>query len=87
MNFDVSWQLEAEEHLAELWLLSEDRMSFTQAANRIERTLEREADSAGESRDTDVRILFEPPLAVLYQVFSQENKVKDVYVGWSGKPL
>jgi hypothetical protein len=68
MIYTVAWKPIAEQRLTNLWIAGPDRQSITNAANRIDQLLRRDPDQQGESRDAKRRILFVPPLAVLYRV-------------------
>src|SRR5262249_32991483 len=51
-----------EQALSDLWVNAPDRQAVTDAANQIDRDLERNPLSTGESRDGDTRIHIVPPL-------------------------
>ena len=54
MSFQVHWVSEAEEELAAIWLGAGDRNAVTEAAHRIDQTLQTNPEEAGESRSEDV---------------------------------
>jgi hypothetical protein len=75
MNFQVFWISEAEGELAAIWLQSGDRNAITVAAHAIDSALRTNPEEAGESRDEGRRILFEPPLGVIFVVSRPDRKV------------
>jgi hypothetical protein len=75
MRYSVIWKPEAEHLLAELWMNSPDRGSITAAAREIEQRLQAAPENEGESRPDDRRILFAPPLAVLFRVYPARRLV------------
>jgi hypothetical protein len=78
MNWTVLWRTLAENQLATLWTNALDRAAVTRAADTVDRQLQRDPFSVGESRDeVSLRVLFEKPLVVEYQV-DEENRA--VYV-------
>ena len=87
MRYTVGWQPAAERGLAALWTVARDRAAVTQAAHRIEELLVRNPEDAGESRTPDGspgrRILFDPPLAVVFSVSESVREVRVLDVGWS----
>lgn len=64
----VRWRRTALDRLAELWIEAEDRASVTAAVTQIDRTLAHDPHRAGESRSEQIRVLFEPPLGVFFEV-------------------
>jgi hypothetical protein len=84
MKFTVVYLPSAEEQLAELWLKAEDQEAFAGAANEIERMLASNPLGVGESRVASLRIVFEPPLAVVYDVREADSLVK-VWAVWAWK--
>lgn len=75
MIYTVVWTLPAEAKLAELWLNAQDRDAITRASHQIEQDLRNNPHTVGESRSGDNRILFCPPLSVLYFVNENDRKV------------
>ncbi len=75
MIFTVLWQQRAEARLADLWTQGPDRNAIAEAADEIDRLLQRDPQSRGESRDLGERILFVPPLSVLFSVDEADRKV------------
>ena len=81
MTFTVLWKPTAERELTQLWLAAADRQAIAEAADRIDAELRRAADSVGESRSGDVRILIVPPLAVYFDV-SPADRLATVFAVW-----
>lgn len=75
MIFSVTWQIDATEELIELWSDPEVRQSVVESARKIETALSANPQDLGESRPDNVRIHFESPLAVVYEVFFTERRV------------
>jgi hypothetical protein len=61
--------------LAAIWIAAEDRDAVTTAAGEIERVLADAPLSSGESRETNLRIFFVPPLGVRYLVEPDDLEV------------
>jgi hypothetical protein len=69
--FEVEWTATAREELAQLWLqcVGEERRVVNETVSEIDRTLTRNATSAGESRSRlSQRILIQLPLGVWFEV-------------------
>jgi hypothetical protein len=66
--------------LREAWEGADEplREAILQASHRLDQQLAREPDSRGESRDERTRILFEAPVAVLFEVHQEEKLVRIV---------
>jgi len=77
--FSVQWAPSALRDLAEFWADADSstRLHITKAVREIDRILENNAESAGESRDPGFRILLVAPLGVEYALHVPE---KSVYV-------
>jgi plasmid stabilization system protein ParE len=77
MKYQVAWVQTAEQHLAATWLAAADRNAVTRAAYRLDKLLEVNPLSLGESRQSSVsRIAFEPPLAIEFEVIEDDKKVR-----------
>jgi plasmid stabilization system protein ParE len=87
MNFSVDWLPEAEDQLTALWTAASDRAAVTAAARRIDQMLGHDPSNAGESRDRSERLLFVPPLGVLFRIDEPARLVRVTSVGWSGRPV
>jgi hypothetical protein len=68
MNFTVLWTAAAQQELAAVWLAAADREAVTTASYRIEVQIRANPLETGESRDENERIVFDPPLVVVYVV-------------------
>jgi hypothetical protein len=82
MNYTVVWKPEAERRLATIWNQSTDRNAIAKATHVIDKTLGRDPQEAGESREEGFRILFERPLGVMFEVSPDDRTVRVVVV-WS----
>jgi hypothetical protein len=79
MKYTVTWIPSASDELAELWIQASDRKAVEQAANRIDRLLRFDADQQGEEYQGD-RILYEPPLMILFAVYPDDCLVEVLQV-------
>ena len=86
MNFTVEWLDEALQQLAAIWVDADDPAAVTAASHRLEQSIRADPLGAGESRDGDDRVVFDPPLALLYRVYPQQRSALVVSVGWSRRP-
>jgi len=75
MKFTVLWKPAAQQDLADLWMDSKTRGAITAAANQLDRNLSEDADQLGESRDQFIRIAFESPLGIEFEVDTEDRKV------------
>ena len=68
--FRVAWMQAALDELAQAWLEAdgEQRAAVTAAVEAIDRALQVDPASQGESRSGIQRILLEPPLGVVYEI-------------------
>jgi hypothetical protein len=80
--FSVRWVPSALRDLAEFWADSdsETRQQITDAVREIDRTLETDAETAGESRDRGFRILLVSPLGVEYVIRDSERSAFVIWV-------
>jgi hypothetical protein len=85
MSFTVTWLDEAVEEYFHLWSDPRLREAILPAGQRIEATLELSPNEVGESRPDNVRIIFEPPLAAIYEVFLYERKVNIIRIWYYSK--
>lgn len=86
MNYTVSWTRYALRQFLNLWTSATDPDAVDAAATRIDQTLATDAEQQGESRQGDERILFDPPLVVLFVADPDVAVAYVVEVGWSGAP-
>ncbi len=75
MRYRVAWTASAQEHLARVWLASENRQSVTSAAARIDAELCDDPGEKGESRAAGIRVLTSRPLGVQYEVVPEDRTV------------
>jgi len=75
MSYTVLWRPLAEQQLARLWANAADRKEVASAADTIDSWLRFDPESKGESRSGRTRILFVPPLVVLFQVNEADRTV------------
>jgi hypothetical protein len=61
MIYTVVWLQLAEQELADVWLRASDRRAVTQAANRIERGLRRDAHLQGQQSGPERVVVDDPP--------------------------
>lgn len=73
MNYTVTWTRYALRQLHDLWTTATDPDAV-------------DAEQQGESRQGDVRILFDPPLAVLFVADPDVGVAYVVEADWSGAP-
>jgi mRNA-degrading endonuclease RelE of RelBE toxin-antitoxin system len=83
MIYTVLWRPLAEQQLARLWTNAADRQKVASAADTIDSWLRFDPQSKGESRSGRTRILFVPPLVVLFQISEEDRTVYVTAVGKS----
>ena len=73
--FSVRWVPSALRDLTEFWAdsNSDTRHQITESVREIDRTLERDAETAGESRDPGFRVLLVTPIGVEYVIRDSER--------------
>ena len=76
--FRIQWAKAARTELARIWTSADPmlRQAITRAAHRIDQKLMRQPDTIGESRDANRRVLIDEPLAILYCLFPDDNRVR-----------
>jgi len=81
--YHVRWKRTALEELADVWLsaTSDNRDAVTRAAQNLDEQLRIDAHDLGESRPGDERIVFDSPLAAVFEV-DQEHSVVRVLQVW-----
>jgi plasmid stabilization system protein ParE len=75
MKYTVIWQPSAEAKLAQIWTEAHGRNAVAQAADAIDRLLQFNAESEGESRTGDIRITVVRPLAIHFRVVKEDCMV------------
>jgi hypothetical protein len=68
VNFSVIWSDSAIQDLAAIWLQVKDRMAITQASNRFDHLLSRDAQRVGEQRIGNQRVMLVDPLGIRFDV-------------------
>jgi hypothetical protein len=81
MKYQVLWTPTAEQDLAEVRLRANDRASVTSAAESVDRLLEDDAPTRGESRFDDLRVMFALPLGVSFEA-DEQDRVAYVLAVW-----
>jgi hypothetical protein len=81
MRYTVLWVPRAEQELADIWTNAADRDAVTRAAHEIDQRLQRDAPNQGDSRPAGRRILFVPPLGVIFKV-EELDRIARVYHVW-----
>ena len=64
-----------------MWTAARDRDAVTAASYRIDQRLAADPLDCGESREGDERLVFEPPLQVLFRVVAGDRRVEVISVG------
>ena len=72
----VVWVQDAQNDLAELWLLGPDRDAVTAAAHAIDQEFTDDAPEKGIELSEGLRAYFSPPLRVLYTVREDDRLVE-----------
>lgn len=77
MTFQVHWSQEAISDLGRVWLNADQqqRTAITVATHRIDRALQINPESEGESRPEGRRIYFETPLGILFTINARRQTV------------
>jgi plasmid stabilization system protein ParE len=80
MNYTVTWDDDAEQELASIWLSADDRDTISLAAHAIDQRLGIDPANAGESRPNGRRITFVSPLAAIFKVLEDDRRVVVLHV-------
>jgi hypothetical protein len=80
--FRVEWLQSALDELATIWMQADAvlRQAITAASHSIEQRLQRDPLNEGESRPGGRRIMFVPPLAVIFRVEADGQTVTVLHV-------
>ena len=73
----VVWVQDAQNDLAELWMVGPDREAITAAAHAIDQELADDSLSKGIELNEGLRAYFSPPLRVLY-IVREDDRVVEV---------
>jgi len=76
MRYTVTWKPSVEQRLADIWITAPDRRAVADAVNVIDKSLRFDPHNQGESRDSTTRILIVLPLAVVYDVRTEDRLVE-----------
>lgn len=76
MQYSVVWQPNAERILTTIWIDAADRSAVTAASDEIDRRLQTNPESLGESRGGNTRVVVVPPLAVHFDVHPNDRVVR-----------
>jgi hypothetical protein len=82
MKFTVVWKPTAKNELATLWINAKDRNRIRLATDKIDALLKWNPSSKGELRSGSSRILFVSPLAVDFEVLT-EDRIVNVLAVWA----
>jgi len=74
--YTVVWPKGSEADLAAIWLAAPDRQAVTEAAQAIDRALGEDAGIKGFELSEGLRVLYEPPLRVLFVVREKDRIVE-----------
>ena len=89
MPLRVVWLYQALDHLAAAYLYARRKQSdpeaITRAMAEVDRALEQNADSAGESRSGNSRILIERPISVFFEIHREEGVAIVTSVRYHGR--
>jgi hypothetical protein len=86
MKFTIVWQEEAEQELCTLWMEAADRQSLADAADRIDRELQRNPASFGELQPDGSYELKVYPIKIRYDVLPDDCRVTVLTVWMSQEP-
>lgn len=81
MKWTVVWSEHALDQLANIWLSSEHRDEVTRASKHLDVLLRSRPLEVGEARTPPERVLFEKPLAILYEAIEADCLVT-VIAAW-----
>jgi hypothetical protein len=81
MRWTVVWTNIAQNRLATTWNNAPDKAAVAAAADRIDVKLARDPYADSEERTAPSRVMFEPPLAVGYDV-SDDDRLVTVWGVW-----
>jgi hypothetical protein len=79
-RFTVTWDLTAQDQLAQIWLEADDRQRVTPAADCIDGELAEDPEAKGSVLAEGLRVLYVPPLHVCYTVSELDCLVEVVSI-------
>jgi len=83
VNYNVIWRPKALRRLQRLWMASTNPQAVLDASYRLTAQIRVEPRNTGESRQGDLRLAFDPPLALLFRIDPNNRDVIVVNVGKS----
>lgn len=81
--YRVIWRRAALNRLANIWSKASDPQAVLDASFRISLRIRQDPRSVGESRQGDLRLIFDDPLGVLFRVDPNNRDVIVINVGLS----
>ncbi len=84
MKYTVTYKRSAEQELAAICTKASNRSAVTEAANRVDVLLRGDPLGQGESRQQNIRIMFERPLAIEFEIKEADLQVEVLRVSWIG---
>jgi hypothetical protein len=86
MNYDVSWEPEADAHFVQLWLRAADPERVMDAYDNVTRILAETPAEQGESRSSPVlRLWYHAPFELLFRIDEARREVDILEVRWVGE--
>jgi plasmid stabilization system protein ParE len=77
VKYTIHWSRQALDAVAQLWLDNPAQQAeITEATAAVDQLLQYDPHERGESRDDGRRIVFVPPLAVIFHVDAGQNLVR-----------
>jgi hypothetical protein len=76
MKWTVLYRLSAQAQLANIWLGALDPQAVADGADEIDRILASRPLDVGESRNGNSRVIIQPPLTALYDVYPDDALVE-----------
>ena len=80
--FEVRWTNSSLEELATIWSDADatERSAITTATDRIDAVLSKAPHDAGESREDQRRVLFVPPIGIVFTLNDKAHSVRVLHV-------
>jgi plasmid stabilization system protein ParE len=75
VRYRVTWDADAFRTLLRAWTAANQPEAGIRAFDAIEQALSEDAETKGESRDGERRILIDPPLGVIFRARPQTGEV------------
>ena len=76
--FRVRWTRRASNQLATIWINDADQNAVTFASHRIDQLLASDPENQGEERPNNRRVMFEPPILVVYRIDISKTQLLSV---------